>query len=505
MLSGLEVALALTALLVGLTGTWSPCGLSMVETIGPRGHASGSRTTIAACATFALGSLAGAVLTFGSLGLVGELVHGAGGRTAYLVAAAIAAAAALAELRGIPIVPQVRRQLPEHWRRLMPMPLAAALYGVLLGLGFTTFVLTFGVWALAGISAALGSPQLGLILGLGFGVGRALPIVVVAPAMNREWGIRAAELMAEQPAIYRGFRFGDALALGLTALVLTGADRSEAQVAAPSQQAPTASAALAGAADPSLAGNSFAFDRGGRAFLRRGGVETRLPGRDAALGGGFVALRAEGQVRLLRRSDLSSVRAFSAPGADAIAVSKGWLVYRSRSSRGDRLIARRTSGRGGATVIATVARPGQLSRPSVWGSSVAYAVATRRSSRITVRELGTRSRTVVARGSRRSLLANPALRGRDLLYVRTTPTRQQLRLKRIDRRGHGRLLASRAATSRRDRGYTPGRTPHKRKRVDLRRSRFTLWSTALGSRRAVLTRLTFTSGRPSPTIVTAQR
>ena len=40
------------------------------------------------------------------------------------------------------IVPQIRRQLPEHWRRAMPMPLAAALYGVLLGLGFTTFVLT---------------------------------------------------------------------------------------------------------------------------------------------------------------------------------------------------------------------------------------------------------------------------------------------------------------------------------------------------------------------------
>ena len=31
----------------------------------------------------------------------------------------------------------------------MPLPLAAGLYGVLLGLGFTTFILTFAVWALA--------------------------------------------------------------------------------------------------------------------------------------------------------------------------------------------------------------------------------------------------------------------------------------------------------------------------------------------------------------------
>ena len=43
----------------------------------------------------------------------------------------------------------------------MPVPLAAGLYGVLLGLGFTTFILTFAVWALAGISVALGDPRLG--------------------------------------------------------------------------------------------------------------------------------------------------------------------------------------------------------------------------------------------------------------------------------------------------------------------------------------------------------
>ena len=69
-----------------------------------------------------------------------------------MVAAAIAVAAAVAEARGTRIVPQIRRQLPERWRWTMPMPLAAALYGILLGLGFTTFVLSFGVWALAGIS-----------------------------------------------------------------------------------------------------------------------------------------------------------------------------------------------------------------------------------------------------------------------------------------------------------------------------------------------------------------
>ena len=90
-------------------------------------------------------------------------------------------AAAIGEARGLRIVPQVRRQVPESWRRVLPVPLAAGLYGVLLGLGFTTFILTFAVWALAAVSVALGDPALGAVLGLAFGAGRALPVIALAP------------------------------------------------------------------------------------------------------------------------------------------------------------------------------------------------------------------------------------------------------------------------------------------------------------------------------------
>ena len=81
----------------------------------------------------------------------------------------------------------------------MPMPVAAGLYGVLLGLGFTTFVLTFGVFALAGIAFAVGDPALGLALGLAFGLGRALPIALIAPIADRDAGIRITETMAGAP------------------------------------------------------------------------------------------------------------------------------------------------------------------------------------------------------------------------------------------------------------------------------------------------------------------
>ena len=63
----LEICLAAAALLIGATGTFSPCGLSVIETIGPTGHLGGRRPTIAACLAFLPGAVAVGLLTFGSL------------------------------------------------------------------------------------------------------------------------------------------------------------------------------------------------------------------------------------------------------------------------------------------------------------------------------------------------------------------------------------------------------------------------------------------------------
>ena len=150
--------------------------------------------------------------TFGGLALLGQAL-GAGGPAALAVAAAIALAAAIGEARGARILPQVRRQVPESWRRRMPVPLAAGLYGVLLGLGFTTFILTFAVWALAGVSVAIGDPALGL---------RDRPRVRRRPAAagrraraggGTERGRRGARRDGRAPAILRSLRAVDALAM----------------------------------------------------------------------------------------------------------------------------------------------------------------------------------------------------------------------------------------------------------------------------------------------------
>ena len=212
----LEAVLILAAAAAGVTGAWSPCGFSMVETLAPQGYAGRMRVTVAACATFAVGALAGGAITFGGLALLGQEL----GASAPLVAGAVALAAAIGEARGARIVPQVRRQVPESWRRRLPVPLAAGLYGVLLGLGFTTFILTFAVWALAGVCVAVGDPALGLAVGLAFGAGRLLPVVALAPTAATGPGAALHAAMAERPQILRSLRAVDAVALAACAVVL---------------------------------------------------------------------------------------------------------------------------------------------------------------------------------------------------------------------------------------------------------------------------------------------
>ena len=277
----------------------------MVETLAPSGYASKIKTTVIACTTFAAGAATGGVITFGGLALVGAKL----GAQAPFVAATVALIAALGEARGTRIVPQVRRQVPESWRRKLPVPLAAGLYGVLLGLGFTTFILSFAVWALAGIAIALGDPQIGLLIGLGFGAGRALPVIALAPS----GGGRLHAAMAERPKILRSLRAIDALALITTAAALAdNARASRGQGHRPRLRRRQPRRRL------------FAFHHPGATGELRGPNGTQpLPGNHPAVGGGRVAW-IEGATVVVQ-----GLTAIPAPGADALAVSTNWVAWRS--------------------------------------------------------------------------------------------------------------------------------------------------------------------------------
>jgi hypothetical protein len=414
------------AAVAGVTGAWSPCGFSMVETLAPSGYAGRLRTTAIACATFAAGALVGGVITFGGLALLGQAL----GAQAPIVAAVIALAAAAGEARGMRIVPQVRRQVPESWRRVMPVPLAAGLYGVLLGLGFTTFILSFAVWALAGIGVALGDPAVGIAIGLAFGAGRALPVIALAPANGGD--LHAA--MAERPRILRGLRALDALALAATAAALA---------ATPAQAAVKVTAA--GYSDLSVDGLVFALHRpGGAGELRSPAGTQPLPGSHPAVGGGRLAW-IEGASVVVK-----NVATITAPGADALAVSTNWVAWRS----GQALYVAPLDPTQGFAPRAVVA--GAVGKPSLAGSLLVFEL----DGRIEALELATGQR-IVLRLQARAELRGPSVLGTRLTYVKATYKRQQVMtgLLQPQPTTSDRTLYGTTPTARRDAGHEQGRSP----------------------------------------------
>jgi hypothetical protein len=271
-------------------------------------------------------------------------------------------------------------------------------------------------------------------MGAGFGLGRALPIVALAPVAGRGPGIRANELMCERPGVYLGLRRSDAAALAAAALALVlvpGNAGARGVVAAP-------------ATDPSATVDALAFESlTGGGILRRGG-DLPLPGSDPAIGGSYVAtIVSPGTVRLLDRSSLSPVAEVSAPGADALAVSDSWLVYRAPLAEGgDGIFSR---------LISDPARPGpiqqaagiggssQLSPPAVDGSNLLYAIATPTGSRVVQHTLGTQQFRAVVR-SNRVLLFDPSVKGKSFTYVRTDARRSRLMIREFRGHGPGRVL-----------------------------------------------------------------
>ena len=486
----LETVLILAAAAAGVTGAWSPCGFSMVETLAPHGYAGRLRTTLVACATFAAGALAGGVLTFGGLALLGDAL----GASSVAVAALIALVAAAGEARGARIMPQVRRQVPESWRRVLPLPLAAGLYGVLLGLGFTTFILSFAVWALAGVSVALGDPALGVLVGLGFGVGRTLPVVILAPLAGTEPGADAHAAMAEQPRILRALRVGDAVALAACAAVLW---------AVPAQAATTIFAAPG--TDPSADAGLIAYQQpGGPGYLVRAGARDVAPGAHPAVGGGRLAWIAPGVIEVRAPADPAYSVTVPAAGADSVAVAAAWVAWRAPEAGRDAIYAATLPPAApGIRRVALAPAGGTLGRPAVSGDRLLFHVAGATSSRIDQTVLTTGARTTL-RSKRRTLFLNPSALGGKLLYVRSTSQRQQLRIGTLRKQSvsKDRALYGTVPTGRRDAGYERGIEHHKHGHPEKLPPRpakdvhITLWSTALAADAAYVTRLRQDTGKP---------
>jgi hypothetical protein len=484
----LIAVLCATAFVAGLTGTWSPCGFSMVETLGAAAHRGQRAVTWIACATFALGALAGGGATFGALALLGDAVKGVGGAAATTAAVAVAALAAVGEMRGTRIVPQIRRQVPEPWRRRMPLPIASALYGVLLGLGFTTFVLTWAVWALAGIGVALGDPAAGVAIGIAFGAGRALPVVVMAPSAWTGRGARVLATMAERPGSLRLARGADAIGLAAVAVLLA---------AGPAYAAVVDPAGM----DPSATRGATVWDRPGIGGILQDAAGQRvLPGDIPAVGGSLVAWRNGAHVTIAPVATLRPSVQFDAPGVDKLALSNGWVAVRRTIGRRQTLEARSLATSQTPRRIASVNAPDSIGRPMIDGQRLVFGLARGTRTSIVADDLSVGRRQTLRRGASVQFLNPSALKG-SLLYVEVTRCAQELRLATG---GRERVLLRAAPIAAQDVGYEPGHTSQGSRRPcpggPRAPGRDVMWTTALAPRAALVTMLHVQAGgalRPS--------
>jgi hypothetical protein len=450
----------------------------MVGTVRAARH-HGGRAFASTVAAFTAGLALGAALVYGMLGLIGEAGHT---HALVIAAVAIAAAAILSDAAGLRVRPQIRFQVPEPWRRTMPLPRALFLYGLLLGTGLTTYVPATAAWALPALGLAVGDVAGSLAIGLGFAAGRALPVLVLA--------VRGEETMlAERPQGLRALRV--LIAASLVLALIAGEARAVATVASPG-------------GDPSVAAVDLAWQQPGvGGFLLRNGVKTPLPGNDPAVGGALVAWHDGPNVTVASRDTLTPVLQEPLAGVQKLALTDRWLVWRS----GLEIRVQPLSDPTRSALVVKAKRFAELGRPALDGDLVVFHYATTSGSWLTTVNVATGARNRV-RFAKDAQLLNPSLLGGGLLYVRTTRCAQELRLGPLHG-GKERVLYKLPPLAGQDRGHDPGHTEQGERLPCPHRTKPTgriLWTTALSATTAYVTVLRpRRGGRTTPTLVSIRR
>src|SRR5690242_9840865 len=433
-----------------------------------------ARHRVRAGAAFTAGLALGAAAVFVSLGALGAMISG---RAVVVAAVALGVVAVASDALGLRVRPQIRFQVPEPWRRTMPLTRALFLYGLLLGTGLTTYVPATAAWALPALSLALGDVWASLAIAAGFAAGRALPVLFL-----RETTI------AERP---RGLRLVRVLAAAsLLAALVAGQVQAAGTVASPG-------------GDPSVEGTEVAWQQPGvGGFLRKDGATAQLPGNDPAIGATFAAWHTGPALTLADRTTLAPILQDEIPGLQKLAVSRSWLAYRTPTE----IHVRPVNETGPGTTIEKVRQPATLGRPALGVDLVAFHRATTAGSWITAVNVVS-GRRLRLRYSPDAQLLNPSLLAGRLLYVRSSRCSQQLVLGRL--RGGDKVLYELGPLAGQDAGHDRHHTtqgehvpcPHK-PRVTAKM----LWTTALSPTTAYVTVLRpARGGHTVPTLLAVAR
>jgi hypothetical protein len=372
----------------------------MLETFTPAVCGSRKRQIVGQ-SLFAVAAVLTAAVLGLLLGLLGSML---GAEQAVLGAAALALVAAAREAGLISFsIPQARRQVPEHWRFELPLPVWATGYGAGLGAGFFTYQPISTFWVACAGALALGEPVPAALCVSLYGAGRAL--MVVWPRRRADDPTAAVErLIGRRGMLLRA----NVVALVLCGILLAVAPAAGAGVTRIAQDA----------LDPAVdRGNlAFATENGNVVVRTAGGPDLTFNGAtEPSLSGPYLAYRDSAGIRVVRWADGTEVRRLSGANLSKPALAWPLLAFVRRDSPYDKLFVRNlVSGR--QTLHSTVRLPTDLGRPSLRHGRLAWHTATRKESKIMVVTLSSGARKTMA-VTRIGLLGNPSVYRTRVVWV----------------------------------------------------------------------------------------
>jgi hypothetical protein len=197
--------------------------LTSINPLGERGRNQRFGVTAGAYvgASTAAGGLLGA-----ALGALGRPVAGRAPATAIAVIAALTIAGLLLDAHVFGLrVPGPRRQVNEDWLATYRGWVYGAGFGGQLGLAFVTIVAGSVTWVAFACALAAGSAPGGALIGVTFGLARALPVLTMARVVDpRLLRTRMARIDGARPRVFRALAVVQAVAaFGLVGLLAIGA------------------------------------------------------------------------------------------------------------------------------------------------------------------------------------------------------------------------------------------------------------------------------------------
>lgn len=235
----LGVVTALVTVAAAVRGIWSPCGLSMISAINPFTERSrGNRYWLTALWFIAGSVLGGALL--GALAGVGAVLWGSLAASVAVTAGVacvgcLVAAASDGSTLGFRL-PGHPRQVNEQWLGRYRRWVYACGFGMQIGVGFATYIMTAAVYLTVLLGALSGSAATAFAVGLLFGLVRGLAGLLSSgardPAALRRlhrrldllapWSLRAVMAVEATGAAVLGYAASGPFGLALVAVPIAG-------------------------------------------------------------------------------------------------------------------------------------------------------------------------------------------------------------------------------------------------------------------------------------------